>query len=160
LTDTAGRKLVLTLTQQRDDRTSLVLEVQSVQYNDGVVMTPPPNRIEYHWNTDAGGAVASLTQHLELGQGARKTEVVARYDKVKNQTSIHVALPTGPEQFTAPGLVRLQTSTISGNLGFSDGTHIWPRPAEVPIGDTGAGIAPGTRKPQSRNSGGSPRTRK
>jgi len=127
LTDTAGRKLVLTLIQQRDDRTSLVLEVQSVQYNDGVVMTPPQNRIQYHWNTDAGGAVASLEQRLELGQGAGKTEIVARYDKVKNQTVIHVALPSGSEQFTAPGLATLQTSTIGGNLGFSDGTHIWPR---------------------------------
>jgi len=127
LTDTAGRKLVLTLVQQRDDRTRLVLEVQSVQYNDGVVMTPPQNRIEYHWNTDAGGAVASLTQRLELGHGVGKTEIVARYDKIKNQTAIHVALPTGPEQLTAPGLAILQTSTISGNLNFSDGAHIWPR---------------------------------
>ena len=39
LTDTAGNKLVLTLIEQRDDHKSLVLEVQSVQYNDGAVIT-------------------------------------------------------------------------------------------------------------------------
>jgi alpha-tubulin suppressor-like RCC1 family protein len=45
LTDTTGNKLVLTFIQQRDNDHSLALQVQSVQYNDGVVMTPPPNRV-------------------------------------------------------------------------------------------------------------------
>ena len=127
LTNTAGNKLVLTFIQQRDDHKSLILEVQSVQYNDGVVMTPPRNRIEYQWNTDAGGTVTSLKQHLELGQGSSKTEITARYDKAKNQTVMNVVLPTGPAKFTAPGMVTLRTSTISGGLSFSDGIRTWPQ---------------------------------
>jgi hypothetical protein len=127
LTDTAGNKLVLTLIEQRDDHKSLVLEVKSVQYNDGVVMTPPGNRIEYQWNTDAGGTVTSLKQHLELGQGSSKTEITAGYDKAKNQTAIDLVLRSGPAKLTAPGMVTLRTSTISGDLSFSDGIRTWPQ---------------------------------
>jgi alpha-tubulin suppressor-like RCC1 family protein len=125
LTDTAGNKLVLTFIQQREDHKSLVLEVKSVQYNDGVVMTPPRNRIEYQWNTDAGATVTSLKQHLELGQGSSKTEITANYNKTKNQTAIDLVLRSGPAKLTAPGLVTLRTSTISGGLSFSDGIRTW-----------------------------------
>jgi Regulator of chromosome condensation (RCC1) repeat len=127
LTNTPGNKLVLTFIQQREDHKSLVLEVQSVQYNDGVVMTPPRNRIEYQWNTDAGGTVTSLKQHLELGQGSIKTEITAGYDKAKNQTAIDLVLRSGPAKLTAPGMVTLRTSTISGDLSFSDGIRTWPQ---------------------------------
>jgi hypothetical protein len=126
LTDTAGNKFVLTLMQESEAHKSLVLDVQSVQYNDGAVMTPPL-RIEYQWNTDAGCTVTSLKQHLELGQGAGKTEITANYDKAKNQTGINVVLHTGPAKFTAPGLVTLRTSTISGDLSFSGGIRTWPQ---------------------------------
>ena len=126
LTDTAGHKLVLTLIQQREDQKSLVLEVQSVQYNDGVVMKPPQNRIEYDWNTDVRGTVTSLKQHLMLARGAGKTEITANYNKVKKQTGMDVVLPTGPAEFTAPGMVILRASTISGDLSFSDGIRTWP----------------------------------
>src|SRR5262249_54448412 len=127
LTDTAGNKLVLTFIQQREDHKSLVLEVQSVQYNDGVVITPPRNRIEYQWNTDAGGTVTSLKQHLELGQGSGKTEIKANYNKTKNQTAIDLVLRSGPAKFTAPGMATMRTSTISGGLSFSDGIRTWPQ---------------------------------
>ena len=127
LTDTAGNKLVLTFIQESEAHKSLVLEVQSVQYNDGVVMTPPPNRIEYQWNTDAGGTVTSLKQHIELGQGAGKTEIMAHYDKAKNQTAIDLVLRSGPAKFTAPGMATMRTSTISGDLSFSDGIRTWPQ---------------------------------
>jgi hypothetical protein len=127
LTDTAGNKLVLTLIQQRDEHKSLVLEVKSVQYNDGVVMTPPRNRIAYNWKTDAAGTITSLKQHLTLARGSSKTEITARYDTVKNQTVLNVVLPTGPAKFTAPALVTLRTSTISGDLSFSDGIRTWPQ---------------------------------
>ena len=93
----------------------------------GVVMTQPRNRIEYQWNTDAGGTVTSLKQHLDQGQGAGKTEITANYDKAKNQTAIDLVLRSGPAKLTAPGLVTLRTSTISGGLSFSDGIRTWPQ---------------------------------
>ena len=91
------------------------------------MITPPPNRIDYQWNTDAGGAVTSLKQHLELGQGAGKTAIMANYDKVKNQTAIDLVLRSGPAKLTAQGLVTVRTSTISGGLSFSDGIRMWPQ---------------------------------
>ena len=92
-----------------------------------LVMTPPPNRIEYQWNTDAGGTVTLLKQHLELGQGASKTEIMAHYEKAKNQTAIDLVLRSGPSKLTAQGLVTLRTSTINGGLSFSDGIRTWPQ---------------------------------
>jgi alpha-tubulin suppressor-like RCC1 family protein len=127
LTDTAGNKLVLTFIQESEAHKSLVLEVKSVQYNDGVVMTPPRNQIEYQWNTDTGGTVTSLKQHLKLGRGAGKTEIKANYNKTKNQTAINLVLRSGPAKLTAQGLVILRTSTISGGLSFSDGIRTWPQ---------------------------------
>ena len=126
LTDAAGNKLVLTVVQQKDDSKSLALEVRSIQYNDGAAITPPPNRIEFHWNTDASGAITKLDQHVKLDKGATKTQIMTHYDKKTNQTSIHLVLPTGPQNLTAPGLVIVQASTVNGELSFSDGTRTWP----------------------------------
>jgi hypothetical protein len=63
----------------------------------------------------------------DAGPGSGKTDIIARYDKVKNQNGINVVLHTGPAKFTAPGMVSLRTSTINGNLSFSDGTRTWPQ---------------------------------
>jgi alpha-tubulin suppressor-like RCC1 family protein len=126
LTDPAGNTLVLTLVQQKDDDKSLTLEVQSIQYNGGPVITAPPNRIEFRWNTDASGAITKLDQHLSLDKGATKTEIVTHYDSKTNQTDIQLVLPTGPQKLTEPGLVIVQTATVNGSLSFSDGTHVWP----------------------------------
>jgi alpha-tubulin suppressor-like RCC1 family protein len=126
LTDPAGNTLVLTVIEQKDDSKSLTLQVQSIQYNDGPVITAPPNRIEFHWNTDASGAITKLTQHVKLDKGAAKTEIMTHYDSKTNQTDIQLVLPTGPQKLTEPGLVIVQTATVNGSLSFSDGTRVWP----------------------------------
>ncbi|HXJ81580.1 MAG TPA: hypothetical protein VMS64_23220 [Candidatus Methylomirabilis sp.] len=126
LTDPTGHKLVLTVIQEQQDSKRLALEVQSIQYNGGAVITPPPNRIEFHWHTDKSGAITKLTQHLVLGKSGGRTEIVTHYHKAKNQTTIHVDLPTGRQKFAEPGMVVVQTSTLNGALAFSDGTHLWP----------------------------------
>jgi hypothetical protein len=126
LTDPAGNTLVLTVIEQKDDSKSLTLQVQSIQYNDGPVITAPPNRIEFHWNTDASGAITKLTQHVKLDKGAARTEIMTHYDSKTNQTDIQLVLPTGPQKLTEPGLVIVQTATVNGSLSFSDGTRVWP----------------------------------
>jgi alpha-tubulin suppressor-like RCC1 family protein len=126
LTDPSGNTLVLTVVQQRDDSKSLALQIQSIRYNDGPVITAPPNRIEFHWSTDARGAITKLDQHLKLDKGDSKTEIITHYDNKTNQTKIHLVLPTGPQKLTEPGLVIVQTATVNGDLSFSDGSRIWP----------------------------------
>ena len=126
LTDPVGNTLVLTVIQQKDDSNSLTLQVQSIQYNNEPVITAPPNRIAFHWNTDASGAITKLDQHVKLDRGASKTEIMTHYDSKTNQTDIHLVLPTGPQKLTELGLVIVQTATVNGNLSFSDGTRIWP----------------------------------
>ena len=97
-----------------------------MQYNDDAVIRPPQNRIAYSWDVDASGTVTSLKQHLELDRGAGKTEITAQYDSVKKQTVIDVVHATKAAKLTAPGMVSFRTGTISGHLGFSDGTRTWP----------------------------------
>ena len=128
LTDTAANTLVLTLTQQRIGKDGLALEVASVQYNDGAPLTPPQNRNEYHWKTDASGRIVLLQQHVFLNNGDVVTNITAHYNAAKNETAIDVTTPTErPQHFTESGLVTLQMGTINGKLGFSDGTRIWPQ---------------------------------
>jgi alpha-tubulin suppressor-like RCC1 family protein len=123
MTDTMGNKLVLVLTQQRIDDNGLALQVKSVQYNDGAVRAPPPNRIEFHRQMDKDGSVSLLQQHLRLDQ----TNITTNYNAAKYQTKIDVETPLGPPQhFTDAGLVTVQMSTVNGNLSFSDGTRVWP----------------------------------
>jgi alpha-tubulin suppressor-like RCC1 family protein len=127
LTDTAANTFVLTLTQQRIGKDGLALEVTSVRYNDGALLTPAPNRNEFHWKTDASGRIVLLQQHVFLNTADGVTNITAHFDAAKNETTIDVKTPTErPQQFTESGLVTVQMATINGKLRFSDGTRIWP----------------------------------
>jgi alpha-tubulin suppressor-like RCC1 family protein len=126
LTDPSGSTLVFTVLQQKDDSKSLTLQVQSIQYSAGPIITVPANRIEFHWNTDATGAITKLDQHVKLDKGSTKTEIMTHYDGKTNRTDIQLVLPTGPQKLSEPGLVIVQAATVNGSLSFSDGTRVWP----------------------------------
>jgi alpha-tubulin suppressor-like RCC1 family protein len=127
LTDPAGNKLVLTLVQEKIGSDAVSLEVVSMQYNDGAVITPPDNQNEIHWNTDATGKVTMLQQHVRIELPRGMTNIKVHYVEGKNQTEINVTAPGGrPQRFTHSGLVTVQMSTINGTLSFSDGIHSWP----------------------------------
>ena len=127
LTDSEGNKLVLTFIQQQIGDDAFAVEVTSVQYNDGAVITPPRNLNEFHWKTDEAGKIVMLEQHVFIGQARGATNITTHYVEARNQTDIFVTTPGGPPQrFTEAGLVTVQMSTINGTLSFSDGTHTWP----------------------------------
>ena len=126
LTDTAGNTFVLVLTDRRKNPTVIVLELESLQYNSGAVLTLPKNRIKTRWKTDGSGAIIKLVQRLIVDAGDGVTKVSAQYLAAENQTRIKVKTPAGKELFTAPGLVTVQVGTVNGALGFTDGEHIWP----------------------------------
>lgn len=126
LTDTAGNTFVLVLTDRRKNPTVVVLELESVQYNGGAVLTLPKNRIKTRWKTDGSGAIIKLGQRLIVEADEGVTKITTQYLAADNETKIKVKTPAGKEHFTAPGLVTVQVGTVNGGLGFTDGEHIWP----------------------------------
>jgi alpha-tubulin suppressor-like RCC1 family protein len=126
LTDMAGNTFVLVLTDRRKNPTVVALELESVQYNGGAVLTLPKNRIKTRWKTDGNGAIIKLGQRLIVDAGDGVTKVSTKYLAAEDQTKIKVKTPAGKELFTAPGLVTVQVGTVNGGLGFTDGEHIWP----------------------------------
>ncbi len=127
LTDAAGNKLALAVNQQQNAANSLSLQIQSLQYNDGATVTPPPNLIDSHWQMDTAGTITLLQQHLMLDSRSGTLNITTHYDANLNQTVIDVQTPAnGPQHLVENGLVRIQASTVNGNLAFSDGTQVWP----------------------------------
>lgn len=126
MTDAAGNTLVLVLTDLRKKPTVVSLELESVRYNDGAVLTLPKNRIKTRWKMDASGAVIKLGQHLFVEAVDGVTRINTQYLAAENQTRIKVKTPAGRQRFTFPGLVTVQAGTTNGALGFSDGEHVWP----------------------------------
>jgi len=116
LTDNKGNNLTFI---QQTGHANPAVQVQSVQYNGGALTTPPSNQMQSEWRTDARGGIALLNQHVLLDGGAGTTQIDAHYDAAKNQTAIHVNLPTGSQDFTEPGMIVLQLSTINGNLSYA-----------------------------------------
>ncbi len=113
IADKAGNTLVLKEKVKAEGK-QIKVKVVSLQYNGGSVITPVKAKKSFEWSTDKSGAIKELEQKMEVGKGAAKQEVKAKFEAKKNQTTIKTE---GSEhKAVLPGMVLLKMATSNGSL--------------------------------------------
>jgi len=122
IVDAAGNKLLLVAARRtidgKDDETNssaIAVIVASVQYNNGPVVPAPVNKQSVQWAATKEGTIKELTQTVVIGKGKDRSEVTARFDSHKNETTIEVKAGK-PLKIVKSGLTLLRMATNNGAL--------------------------------------------
>jgi alpha-tubulin suppressor-like RCC1 family protein len=125
ISDAEKHKLVFTVAHEKHDG-KLILEMRSLQYNGGEILSLDSNHLEYEISVDKAGSVRSLRQHFTMHSTAARTEITSHYNADRGETTIHVTSGKHPgREFTRPGMALIRLGTMSGTIGFSDGAETW-----------------------------------
>ena len=93
----------------------VMIEVVSVQYNDGdVIAFPPKADKKFKWSLNSDGSLKELEQKMELGKGNTKSQVTAHYSSKKGTTEINVH--GGGGKLVGDGLTLLCMISNDGDL--------------------------------------------
>jgi len=113
--DLAGNSLLLVEKVKKKGQ-EIKVEVVSLQYNGGPLITPPKNTKNFEWATDKRGSIKELEQKMTVGTGKDKQEVEAKYEAKKNQTTIKIHKANRETKVVKTGLVLLRMATDRGKL--------------------------------------------
>ena len=87
---------------------------------------PPGTTKKYEWSGDKSGDIKELEQDMTVGRGPSRFQVKAKYEAMKNQTTIR---QSGQENVsvTLPGLVLLRMATRGGSIVVEYGSTVVSR---------------------------------
>lgn len=84
---------------------------------EGPIVRPVNARKKYEWSLNRDGSFKHLDQHMFVGKGRNRLEVLARYDGRKDVTSIKVHGRRGkPLAYHGLVLLRMITDQATGKL--------------------------------------------
>jgi len=115
VTDMAGNTLVLVEKVKKAGH-EIKVEMISLQYNGGAVITLPKNSKKYEWSTAKDGSLKELEQKMDVGTGSGKQSVEAKFKAKTNTTAIKTEYPKPETRVVVPGLVLLRMATLDGGL--------------------------------------------
>lgn len=123
IADAAGNTVTLVERVKRHDH-SVQVQVVSFQQTVGCptdcrrnAPVAPVATKSFEWALNADGSIAELTQRMNVGQGAERRRVVARYDGRRNETVIRDS--NGADQsVTRSGLVLLRMVTAGATMAI------------------------------------------
>mgnify|MGYP001557968578 CR=1 FL=1 len=118
--DGAGHTLTLNFKKLKDQKRSLHLSLESMQYDAAPVVSLPKNELNYEWAIDKKlDEIRVLHQELAV---KLQLYVAATFKQKKNETEIRVVQGTKKdktkEKTAAPGSVVIKLTTDKGQLGL------------------------------------------
>jgi hypothetical protein len=114
--DLAGNSLTL-VAKVRMNRHQISVQVVSLQYGAGPVITLPRNRESFEWDVD-DGKLTELEQSFKIGSGEEAPRVETDFELRRNQTTINQAEPEPRGRLVRAGLVLLRLATSAGTLSI------------------------------------------
>jgi hypothetical protein len=114
--DLAGNSLTV-LVKVRKNRHQIGVQLISLQYGAGPVITLPRNRESFEWEVDHG-TLTELEQHFRTGAGEEAPRVEAEFNLQRNQTTIKQGEPELRKRMVKSGLVLMRLATSAGTLSI------------------------------------------
>jgi hypothetical protein len=113
--DLAGNSVVL-VEKVRKQEHRLRVEITSLQYNGGPVLTLARNEGVFEWELEKNGGLEELEQQFNVGPGREDPRVEAEFSAESNQTTIRREEPEPKIKVLKPGLDPLRMATVGGKL--------------------------------------------
>jgi hypothetical protein len=114
--DEAGHTLRLTFKNAKFYSQEISVQLESLQYNSGPTIIPPPTTLRFQWTSTSEKKVKDLEQRVEV---RNKFLVTAKYTARTDKTKIDIKIGNQtPTSQTLPGLVIIRLLTQSGSLDF------------------------------------------